>query len=88
MEEDYYEVLAKYLGSLYTKQNIRELHSDFKEEPVHYSLHEWIERVYMDSYVSPSCIVQGCILLQKIHKNYPTLQFSEVFFFFLMKTVF
>jgi hypothetical protein len=79
---DYFQVLADFLNSLCITKGIHKLSDEYQNEPSGFSVHDWIERIYCYTRVSPSCVVQGCIFLKKIHFDFPELQFSYVYFYY------
>lgn len=70
--------LADWLDSLcMNRTKLLPMESQFLAEPSVYNLPDWIDHILTYSQVSPSCIIQGCILLSRIKKEYPALQFSH-----------
>jgi hypothetical protein len=70
--------LADWLDSLCVgEEAIIPLKRKFTAEPSYFDLPHWLIHILTYSGVSPSVVVQGCVLLGRIHKEYPTLQFSR-----------
>ncbi|KAK2944759.1 hypothetical protein BLNAU_20292 [Blattamonas nauphoetae] len=73
------EAVARYLETFCPPEQARSVSStEFQTEPCSVSLHHWIYHIYKISKISPSGIIQTCILLEKIHLAYPSLHFSNM----------